>query len=207
MASRRQHQNLEDIRVPGHHTRTSNNNWDEAVPRILGLLDRLEAANAHFGGIIWQYDWDRRDMHEEIQVMRHLLREGIINLKSPSFVSVSTIPKVLDALDKEIILDLEEALRLERAKNWELSYYARDLEEDKWRLEVMMRDMRLEPSLGSKNAMFSNLVPKTALEKALEMEVAELKETIRNPMAKWEAKQKWHPEEGKKLNRRRRNSL
>ncbi|KAK0716519.1 hypothetical protein B0T21DRAFT_375072 [Apiosordaria backusii] len=160
-------------------TSDDNNNWDEAVPRILELLDQLEEANAEFGALVWEYDWERRDMLEDIQSMRQMLREGIVE---SSFFH-SQIQRVLDADATEIISDLEAALRAERSKNWELSYYARDIEEDKWKLQVRMREI-----IPARDNLDPLSKAKTAMERALEMEIAELRETIRNPKGRGRSK-------------------
>ncbi|KAK3988898.1 hypothetical protein QBC44DRAFT_397124 [Cladorrhinum sp. PSN332] len=157
----------------------NNNNWDEAVPRILELLDQLEEANAEFGAVVWEYDWERRDMLEDMLSMRQMLREGILELD----IFHSQIQQVLDADAVEIISDLEAALRAERAKNWDLSYRVRDVAEDKWKLQLRLRDM--VPANDGINPLSK---AKTALERALEMEVTELRESIRNPKGRGRSK-------------------
>ncbi|KAK5658172.1 hypothetical protein OQA88_2145 [Cercophora sp. LCS_1] len=148
------------------------NDWDAAIPRILDLIRQLEAANIDFGALVWEYEWDMRDMLEEIQGLRQLLRQGI----TESSLASSHVKKSLEAGPREIISDLEAALRAERSKNWELSYYARDVEEDKWKLQMKLRDSI--PAGGDRNPLSK---AKTALEITLEAEIAELREAIRNP--------------------------
>lgn len=160
-------------------TNNDNNNWDHAVPRILELLDQLEEAQAEFGALVWEYEWDRRDMLEDIHSMRQMLREGLV----ASSLFHSQVQRVLDADSKEIIADLEAALRAERSKNWELSYYARDVEEDRWKLQVRLRDS--VPAQDGRNPLSK---AKTAMERALETEVAELRESIRNPKGRGRSK-------------------
>ncbi|KAK4461465.1 hypothetical protein QBC42DRAFT_178484 [Cladorrhinum samala] len=155
------------------------NNWDGAVPRILELLDQLEEAQAEFGAMVWEYEWDRRDMLEDIHSMRQMLREGLV----ASSLFHSQVQRVLDADSKEIIADLEAALRAERSKNWELSYYARDVEEDRWKLQVRLRDS--VPAQDGRNPLSK---VKTAMERALEMEIAELRESMRNPKGRGRSK-------------------
>ncbi|KAK4450534.1 hypothetical protein QBC34DRAFT_448182 [Podospora aff. communis PSN243] len=145
--------------------------WDAAVPRIQDLIYQLEKINADFGALVWEYEWDRRDMLEDIQSLRALLRDGI----SGSSIESSQVKRAMEAGPRGIIADLEAALRAERSKNWELSYHARDVEEDKWKLQV-----RLQNSVPVGDAQNPLSKAKTALELALELEVAELQEMIRN---------------------------
>lgn len=146
--------------------------WDEAVPKILDLLHQLESANISFGSLVWKYDWERRDMLEDIQALRQMLREGI----TQSSLRISLVEKVMEAGPSEIISDLEAALRAERSRNWELSYHVRDVEEDKWKLQMRLRDS--VPVAKGDNPLSR---AKTAMELTLEMEVAELRELIRDP--------------------------
>lgn len=157
----------------------NHSNWDAAVPRILELLDRLEEANIYFGSLVWEHDWEKRDLIEDIQSMRQMLREGL----AESSLYHSQVRRVLDANAREVISNLEAALRAERSKNWELSYYARDIEEDKWKLQVKLRDS--VPGQKDWNPLSR---AKTAMERALEMEIAELTEKIRNPKGRGRAK-------------------
>lgn len=155
------------------------NNWDEAVPRILALLRQLEEANADFGALVWEYVWERRDMLEDIQILRQILREGI----TEAALSSPQVQQALEAGPLEIIADLEAALRAERSKNWELSYRVRDVEEDVWKLQERLRN-----SVPATTAQDPLSNAKTAMELALEMEVAELREIIRNPKGRGRSK-------------------
>ncbi|KAK0665943.1 hypothetical protein QBC41DRAFT_399334 [Cercophora samala] len=172
------HQQAEAI-TTNDGSNNNHSNWDEAVPRMLQLLDRLEQANAYFGALVWEHDWEKRDLIEDIQSMRQMLREG---LAESSFYH-SQVQRILDADTREIISDLEAALRAERSKNWELSYYARDIEEDKWKLQVSLRDS--VPAQDKRNPLSK---AKTAMEHALEMEIVELRERLRNTKGRGRSK-------------------
>lgn len=118
-------------------------------------------------------------MLEDIQSLRQMLREGI----TASSLSSSLVQKILEAGPRDIMSDLEAALRAERSKNWELSYHARDVEEDKLKLQMKLRD-----SVPATNVQNPLSKAKTAMELTLEMEVAELREMIRNPKGRGRSK-------------------
>lgn len=145
--------------------------WDEAAPRILELLAQLEDANIDFGSLVWENEWDRRDVFEEIQTLRQMLRDGI----TESSLGTSLVKKVMEAGPKEIMSDLEAALRRERSRNWELSYHIRDVEEDKLKLKNRLRE---SVPLKNENPLSK---AKTVMELELEVELAELRERLRDP--------------------------
>ncbi|KAK4161626.1 hypothetical protein QBC43DRAFT_323325 [Cladorrhinum sp. PSN259] len=174
-----QQQQQQDDNSTGANNNNDDDGWDKGVPQILQLLDQLEESNAEFGAVVWEYDWERRDMLEDLQSIRQILREGILH----SSLYHSTVQRVLGADSREVISDLEAALRAERSKNWELAYYARDIEEDRWKLQVMLRS-----SVPVQDGLDPLSKAKTALERALELQIAELRESIRNPKGRGRSK-------------------
>ncbi|KAK4203135.1 hypothetical protein QBC40DRAFT_167567, partial [Triangularia verruculosa] len=121
--------------------------------------------------LAWRFDWEKRDLIEDLQSMRQLLREGL----AESSLRHSLIRRALDAGTSKTISDLEAALRAERSKNWELCYYARDIEEDKWKLAARLRDS-VPTQIGSNPLSKA----KTVMYHALEMEMLGLREKARN---------------------------
>lgn len=149
--------------------------FDERMRRIYMLLHQLEQAIKRITSLAWEADYQRSDSLEEIQVLRQLLRDGIYFSDRDDMPSA--LIEAVEASRDNVVTDLSAALLAEKAKNWELSYQCKDMDEDIWELSSKLRNSIIPMG----NVTHPRWRQKTAMEQALEDKVVELEGKLRNP--------------------------
>lgn len=137
-------------------------------------MGRLEEETKNLTAIAWEQEYERRDLVEDMQSLQQLLRDNLALRKTEDLPW--WLKSVLESETDEKIQRLEITLRAQRSRNWELTYYCRDLEEDLRKLE-----MQLQNSIPAADIEHPPWRPRTAMEEALAARIKELEAKIRNP--------------------------
>lgn len=143
---------------------------ERRATRILELLAKLEASVQDLMSLTWEQEYERRDMLEHIDDLNHLIKATVAIMKPAGSEQLST--QSMAALGRYF----DQRILIEKARNWELGYQCRDLQEDLWKLQLQLRS-----SIPVEDVTHPPLKPRTAMEKALTVRIVELEDKIRNP--------------------------
>lgn len=142
---------------------------EHRAARILELLSKLEMSIRDIMALAWEREYERRDLLEHINDLNHLMK-ATVELMTPRDAELS--PQDMAALGRYF----DGRILVEKAKNWELGYQCRDLQEDLWKLQLQLRS-----SVPVEDITFPPLKPRTAAERALADRIVELEDKLRNP--------------------------
>ncbi|KAK4186015.1 hypothetical protein QBC35DRAFT_502443 [Podospora australis] len=150
---------------------------NERAGRILALLSKLEQAASAITSLAWEREWERNDLLEDVQSLRQIIRETVA--RSSHNALPSGAKGVIEAGIQEKMQDLETALKMEKSKSWELEEQCKDMGED-----IGMLERQLRNSIAVGDVKSPPVLPRTALEKALQDRILELEDRMRNPMSR-----------------------